>query len=109
MVMLKQPLLVKFLVVLFLVTDVLADRAFVDAHGRYEVPPSPEVMALEPLMPPHEIAGDTNRTLALDVHDNLSNRVLWRNANHHMHMIPAQMSFQYLALPMSGQLVKKLS
>jgi hypothetical protein len=44
MVVLKQSLLVKFLVVLFLVADVLANRAFVNAHGRYEVPTCPKVI-----------------------------------------------------------------
>ena len=106
--MLKQFLLVTFLIVLFLLADVLADCALIDSHCRHEVSTCPEVVSLEALMPAHEIACRPNRSLALDVPHDLRHRILGRNPNHHMHMIRAQMAFGDLVLPLLGSLVENL-
>lgn len=106
--MLEQTLLVKFLVVLFLVANVLADRAFIDPHRGHEIPPRPEVVTFEASIPTHEIAGRPNRTLALDVPNHMRNRMLRWNPEHHMYVVWAQMPLQDLTLPLPGQLVKHL-
>ena len=64
------------------------------------------MIALEPLMPPHEIAGHPNRTLALDVPHYVGNQILRWNPNYHMHVIRAHMPFQDLTFPLLRQLVE---
>ena len=107
--MLEQTLLVEFLVVLFLMANVLADRALIDPHCGHEVSPRPEVVTFEAPIPTHEIAGRPNRALALDVPDHMRNRMLRWNSDHHMHVVQAQMTLQNLALPLFGKFVKHLS
>jgi hypothetical protein len=92
-----------------LVPNVLPDHLFVPAHCRYEVPPRPEVL-------PHVVPllfrihpGDVDRTLPLDVSDDLRHRMLRGDRNHHVHVIRQQMTFLDPALFLLRQTTKYIS
>ena len=70
--------------------DVLADDGFVPPDGGNEVPPRPEVLADEVPLPLAERPRDVNRALALDVPDDLRDRILRRDREHHVHVVGHQ-------------------
>jgi len=93
----------------FLLLDVLADSLFVSADGGHEVSSGPEVEASEVLILPKERPCNVDGALALDVTDYLSNRVLRRNGDEHVNMVRHEVTFQYVALPLTSQFPKDLA
>src|SRR5262249_49676207 len=67
--------------------DVLTDHAFVSPDGRHEVPSGPEMLPYEVPLPLHERPRDVDRALALAVPDDVRDRVLRRDRDHHVHVV----------------------
>ena len=76
-----------FLVILFLVLDVLLNGEFINSHSGHEVPSGPEMITLETPVTSHEIAGYSDSTLALDKPNDVGHRVLRWYPYQHMHVI----------------------
>ena len=95
--------LVQSLIFVLLLPDVLTNYALIAAHGGYEVPSRPEVLAHEIPLPLAVHPRQMNSTLAFDISNYLRYRVLGGNRNHHIHMIRSQMPFFNLTLLPLGQ------
>jgi hypothetical protein len=72
--------------------------AFVSPDGRDEVSTRPEMLPDEVAFPLAERPGYVNCALPFDVADDLRHRVLWRDRDHHVHMVGHKMPFLDLAL-----------
>jgi hypothetical protein len=90
--------LIQALVLDLLLLDVLAEHRFVSPDGRDEVTARPEVLPDEVAAPFTERPRDMDGTLALDLPDDLRDRVLWRDRDHHVHMVHPQVALLDLAL-----------
>ena len=64
------------------------------------------MLAREVLLPAPKGPSHMNGTLPLEKTDHLRHRILRRNRDQHMHMIPQQMPLNDLALLLPGKLVE---
>src|SRR5258707_3131086 len=85
--------LIQSLVLFLLVADVLSDHRLVSTHRGYKISPGPEALPDEVALPLPVHPRQMNRALPLDVTDDLRDRVLGRDRNHHVHVIGHQMPF----------------
>ena len=97
-VSLKQSELIHALVLRLLVPDVLPDHGFVSPYGRDEIPSRPEVLTYEVPLPLGERSRDVDRALPLEEPDNLRDRVLRRDRDHHVHVVRHEMPLLDAAL-----------
>lgn len=85
-------------VFLLLVPDVLTDDRFVSPYGRDEVAARPEMLTHEVALPLAERPRDVDCALALDVPDDLRDRILRRDRDHHVHVVGHEVPFLDAAL-----------
>ena len=101
--------LIPALVFRLLVLDVLPDYFFIAAHGGHKIPARPKVL---PYKIPLLLAVDTrqmDRAFSFDVADHLRNRILRRDRDQHMHVVPHQMPLLDPALFLRCKLLKHLA
>jgi hypothetical protein len=101
--------LIQSLVFAFLLLDVLTDSFFVSADSGYKVSPGPEAGTRKVFLSPKKRPRNVDGALAFDVAYHLSNPVLRRDGDEHMNMVRHQVAFQYVALPLPGQLPEHLT
>jgi len=90
----------------FLPPNVIPNLGLIMAHGRNRIATSPKTLSIEVLLPSRVLTGYRNGTLAFDIPDDLSDGMLGRNTQAHVHVITGHVSLHYRAAPLPGQLVE---
>jgi hypothetical protein len=93
----------------FLLLDVLTDSFFVSTNRGCKVASGSKAVTREVLLSSKKRPCNVDGALAFDVTHHLSNRVLGRNRDEHVNMVRHEVAFQYVALPLPGQLPEDLA
>src|SRR5215831_13349274 len=99
---LKPPIIVTGI----LVTDIRFDLFQLKANRRDRIATRPKVLAREIAIMAPKLAGDGNRTFALEKPNDRCHGMLGRDLDAHMHMIWHHMSLDDAAFLLAGQLMK---
>ena len=98
--------LIVALVLGFLVPDIGPYHVLVEPNGRNEITARPKMLSREIAFSTAEFARDLNRALALEVAHHIGNRLLRRDADANVDVIPHQVAFHDLRLLVPGEVVK---
>jgi hypothetical protein len=88
-----QVHLFQSLMFMLLVSEVFPDQRFVSPYGLDEVASCPDVLPDNVSLALNVHPRQVNRTLSLDIPNQLRHRILRRDRDHHVHVIGHQMPF----------------
>src|SRR5215470_8578165 len=84
--------------------DIGANLFFLKTHRGHRIPSRPEALPIKVSLASSKLSRNGDGTLALDIPNHLSHRILWRNPDEHVDMVLHHMPFQDGTPSLPGQL-----